>query len=855
MQLYYIKNLVYWQLLVYGVHVGHSFKNSNIYAGWFSYTYRQQVVIINLFKTVLLFKNGYKSLDGTCRHRGSIWFINLHRALELFMNYAAKQCGEFCYSTYWIHGLISNWRVLSNTFRKLLKIEKNAYKGKFRKLELNSTPITFTRFSWPRVSLITSVWSSPFPTKECLYAKVCCIGIVDTNIPGHIANNPIPGNDDSIDSIVFYNTHIAQYILEKKYGFIISWLNKIRVIPRINAFGNWVLKECISNEGGISRQKINSLHFNEDNATSEISKFLIKKRLYLSSFWDEGLKFFFATNSNILTIQEQVDVYEQDETPLDLMEIMFKQRDFAVFHIKTCNLQLFKKRWSKLKQLRKKLRFTNKTIKYKLLNRFYIKKRESWRLQLQDYKRNFWLYKLKKNRLFRTFFRRPKFFRTKGMPRILKYFVLKFYEKYNGCGLFSRYQINLLNISHLSYLLLTYYSKFMKEKIYDNLSKSAPSFWKQLKYRKVGAPTTLTYWKKNVREKILAIVGNNKLNMTIKFNMYYKSFKKIVQFIQRLKSKLYFGFMCYFMMRFWIKREASLSKSKLREYKKAKFLLLRNLFKKNNNKLKILFDIKSMINNKKLLLRKTNVNILLKNNIILRYFKLLTLNYLNNLQKMSRHGIIKKNWSDNRIVSLNSKNKLPKCEISDIKKFFKKFSKKQRSLKLNKKKMIKYSFNVRKLWSRLRSLYNFYKKKLQSNIWVERKKRRKLRRKIKKLNRLKKKTKYQRRLKRRLRRLLRIRVYQRRRYYKPSVLRRHKFPIDIKINRTYIIENLIWIYKILKKYKLLIYSSNNVRKLNIINKYKNKQFNLYKKKINNYKKKKNSILLKNDKYWIKLKKK
>jgi ribosomal protein S2 len=64
------------------------------------------------------------------------------------------------------------------------------------------------------------VHTSPHPTKESLYLGIPCLGIVDTNVSGHIVNIPIPGNDDSLDCIVFYNTHVSQYILEKKYGNI-----------------------------------------------------------------------------------------------------------------------------------------------------------------------------------------------------------------------------------------------------------------------------------------------------------------------------------------------------------------------------------------------------------------------------------------------------------------------------------------------------------------------------------------------------------------------------------------------------------------------------------------------------------
>jgi ribosomal protein S2 len=69
---------------------------------------------------------------------------------------------------------------------------------------------------------ISSVFTSAHPSKECSYASIPCLGIVDTNISGHITNMAIPGNDDSLDSMIFYNTHLSQYILEKKFSYISS---------------------------------------------------------------------------------------------------------------------------------------------------------------------------------------------------------------------------------------------------------------------------------------------------------------------------------------------------------------------------------------------------------------------------------------------------------------------------------------------------------------------------------------------------------------------------------------------------------------------------------------------------------
>jgi small subunit ribosomal protein S2 len=203
----YTIKLVYWQLLLYGCHVGHSFKNSIIFSGWMIYTYRQDILIINLFKTIWLLRIGYKALNAASKLLGPTWFINLNKSLDLYTIYSAKQAGEFSYVTYWIYGMISNWLVLGTTFRKLNRMISSAHKGQFKKLDFGlSQPWLESRISWPRAAFILSISDTAWPAKECLTNGIPCLGICDSDISGHLANIPIPGNDDSLDSIIFFST-------------------------------------------------------------------------------------------------------------------------------------------------------------------------------------------------------------------------------------------------------------------------------------------------------------------------------------------------------------------------------------------------------------------------------------------------------------------------------------------------------------------------------------------------------------------------------------------------------------------------------------------------------------------------
>jgi len=66
------------------------------------------------------------------------------------------------------------------------------------------------------------VLTSAAPVKEALYLGIPCLGVVDTNTPTNVVSIPFPGNDESIDCMVFYNDIIANYVLLRKFAAIAS---------------------------------------------------------------------------------------------------------------------------------------------------------------------------------------------------------------------------------------------------------------------------------------------------------------------------------------------------------------------------------------------------------------------------------------------------------------------------------------------------------------------------------------------------------------------------------------------------------------------------------------------------------
>jgi len=95
---------------------------------------------------------------------------------------------------------------LGNRFQNLAKISSNVYYNFF-----------LTRLTWPRAVFISGAQQSLQAVKECRTMNIPCIAICDTNFPSHYVNFAIPGNDDSIDAIIFYNSIISQFIVYLKF--------------------------------------------------------------------------------------------------------------------------------------------------------------------------------------------------------------------------------------------------------------------------------------------------------------------------------------------------------------------------------------------------------------------------------------------------------------------------------------------------------------------------------------------------------------------------------------------------------------------------------------------------------------
>jgi len=187
------------------------------------YTCIKNVILINVYKTLILWRIGFRNLAYVCRRRGPIWFINLDVSFSNVIQYSGNLCGEMSWTNRWAQGLITNYKAFSGAYRHLQKISSYAYKSRQRWILNNLSEWLLSRDSWPRAIFVSSVHYSFRAVQEAGSFRIPCFGIIDSNTPCTFIAASVPGNDESMECQIFYNNSVANFILMKKFSVIMSW--------------------------------------------------------------------------------------------------------------------------------------------------------------------------------------------------------------------------------------------------------------------------------------------------------------------------------------------------------------------------------------------------------------------------------------------------------------------------------------------------------------------------------------------------------------------------------------------------------------------------------------------------------
>ncbi|HDH1307420.1 TPA: 30S ribosomal protein S2, partial [Klebsiella quasipneumoniae subsp. similipneumoniae] len=215
-------------MLQAGVHFGHQTRYWNPKMKPFIFGARNKVHIINLEKTVPMFNDALAELNKIASRKGKILFVGTKRAASEAVQEAAISCDQFFVNHRWLGGMLTNWKTVRQSIKRLKDLEAQSQDGTFDKLtkkealmrtrELgkleNSLGGIKDMGGLPDALFVIDAEHEHIAIKEANNLGIPVFAIVDTNSDPDGVDFIIPGNDDAIRAIKLYLGAVATSVRE-----------------------------------------------------------------------------------------------------------------------------------------------------------------------------------------------------------------------------------------------------------------------------------------------------------------------------------------------------------------------------------------------------------------------------------------------------------------------------------------------------------------------------------------------------------------------------------------------------------------------------------------------------------------
>ena len=215
-------------LLEAGVHFGHQTKRWNPKMKEYIFGERNGIYILDLGKTVKLFREAEEFVSKLAAEGRTILFVGTKRQAQDVIAEEAARCGMFYVNERWLGGLLTNFSTIQRSLGRLRDLEAMVTDGRYdtlskkeiarnekerRKLQKNLEGIRgMARL--PEAVFIVDTRKEKIAVDEARKLKIPVIGIVDTNCDPDEVDFVIPGNDDALRSIRLFAARIADAIID-----------------------------------------------------------------------------------------------------------------------------------------------------------------------------------------------------------------------------------------------------------------------------------------------------------------------------------------------------------------------------------------------------------------------------------------------------------------------------------------------------------------------------------------------------------------------------------------------------------------------------------------------------------------
>ncbi len=215
------------ELLEAGVHFGHQTKRWNPKMKEYIFGERNGIYIIDLQKTLKLFKDAMRYVEDMAGQGKNMLFVGTKRQAQDAISEEAKRCEQYFVNQRWLGGLLTNFATVKRSINRLKELDKMAeagFQGRSKKeiirlererkhLQQNLSGIRDMP-GLPDLLFVVDSNKEAIAVSEARKLGIPVVAVVDTNCDPDMVDQVIPGNDDALRAIRLFTNKIAEAVIE-----------------------------------------------------------------------------------------------------------------------------------------------------------------------------------------------------------------------------------------------------------------------------------------------------------------------------------------------------------------------------------------------------------------------------------------------------------------------------------------------------------------------------------------------------------------------------------------------------------------------------------------------------------------
>jgi small subunit ribosomal protein S2 len=215
------------QLLEAGVQFGHQTRRWNPRMQSYLFGVRNGIHIIDLQQTVPMLYQALEAVRATTSQGGRILFVGTKRQAAEPVAEAAKRCGQYFVNHRWLGGMLTNWKTISNSIRRLRELDEQLTQESSGLTKKETLNLTRERDKLeralggikemgglPDMLFVIDTNKESIAVQEARRLNIPVVAVLDSNSDPSGIKFPIPGNDDALRAIQTYCDLVSSAVLD-----------------------------------------------------------------------------------------------------------------------------------------------------------------------------------------------------------------------------------------------------------------------------------------------------------------------------------------------------------------------------------------------------------------------------------------------------------------------------------------------------------------------------------------------------------------------------------------------------------------------------------------------------------------